>query len=70
MSCTFRIKFNSLRIIVIYSPPTPDLSTFFDELSDLMNAFIPNNEYKLMNLWVILSITLILIFNHIPYLHS
>ena len=48
MSCTFRLKFNSLRIIAIYRPPKPDLSTFFDEFSDLINASLHHNEYKLM----------------------
>ena len=48
MSCTFRLKFNSLRIIVIYRPPKPHFSTFFDELSDLINAFLHHNEYKLI----------------------
>ena len=48
MSCTFRLKFNSLRIIVIYRHPKPDFSTIFNEFSDLINAFLHHNEYKLM----------------------
>ena len=48
ISSTFNLQSNSLRIIVIYHPPKPDFSTFFDELSDLINDCLHHNEYKVM----------------------
>ena len=48
MSCTFRLKFNSLRIIVIYRPPNSDFSIFFDEFYDLINNILHQNSSKVM----------------------
>ena len=48
ISCTFRLKFNSLRIIVIYRPPKSDFSNFFDELYDLINNILHQNASKVM----------------------
>ena len=48
ISCHFRLKFNSLRIIVIYRPPKADFSIFFDEFHDLINDTLHLNASKVM----------------------
>ena len=48
ISCTFNLQANSPRIIVIYRPPKPIFSTFFNEFSDLINDCVHHNEYKVM----------------------
>ena len=48
ISCNFRLKFNSLRIIVIYRPPKADFSIFFDEFHDLINDALHLNAYKVI----------------------
>ena len=48
MSCIFRLKFNSLRIIVIYRPPKSVFSIFFDDFFDLINNILHQNASKIM----------------------
>ena len=46
LSCTFNFPFDILRIIVIYRPPRPDYSIFFDEFSDCINNGLHSSSFK------------------------
>ena len=46
LSCTFNFPFDILRIIVIYRPPRPDYSIFFDEFSDCINNGLYSSSFK------------------------
>ena len=46
LSCTFNFTFDILRIIVIYRPPRPDYSIFFDEFSDCINNGLHSSSFK------------------------
>ena len=48
ISFIFNLQSNSLRVILSYRLRKPDFSTFFDEISDLINDYLHHNEYKVM----------------------
>ena len=46
LSCKFNFPSNILRIIVIYRPPRPDYSIFFNEYSDCINDGLHSSSCK------------------------